>query len=361
MNKTWMRAGVAVAAAGALGIGMAGIAHADDNDPARGTVSTERGWTVNGGDGSSAGAVSASRIWLTPEGSDTAVETYCIDLHTSLITSHVYQEGNWDESEVKNLPKVQWVLHNGYPSVDGATLADNAGADVAGLDDATVEQVAYTATQTAVWTLTDDFVLADDATKDGDAAIDSAVKTVSDYLVSNAADMPEVPDEIVIDGPQVINTAEKAGPFTVTTPGGAAQLTITGGKIVDENDNELTEVPNGGQFWILPEDDADSVVIDAVSSIVKPTGSVFMAIDENSSEMTTESVIKSQKLILGGSIEGEAHLTITFETETDNTLPVTGMSLTNTLILGAALALAGAIALIVFKRRRTAATWGDAA
>lgn len=360
MNKTWMRAGVAVAAAGALGIGMAGTAHADEDAPTKGSVTVDNGWKVNGGEGSSVHKVEAGRIWLTPEGKQAPVETYCIDIHTNLNTDHIYQEGAWDESEVANLELVQWVLHHGYPTLDGAALAEAAGAKVDGLDDETLAQIGYTATQTAVWTYTDEFVLAEDAT-DQDEAIDAAVAAISDYLVANAEATPENPAEVSITGPNVINTAEKTGPFTVTTPGDVATLTIKGGKIVDENDNELTEVPNGGQFWIIPEDAASEIVIDAVSTVAQPTGSVFLATDQSTDELSAKSVVESQKLILGASIEGEVHTEITFKTETSNTLPLTGMSLTNSLILGAGLLLAGAVALVIFKRRRTAATWGDAA
>jgi TQXA domain-containing protein/LPXTG-motif cell wall-anchored protein len=361
MNNTWMRAGVALAAVGALGVGMAGTANADDpTSPTKGSITVEGGWTVYGGEGSSVDKVGAGRIWLTPEGSQSAVETYCIDIHTKLDTKHVYQEGAWDKSEVKNLPLVQWVLHNGYPTVDGASLLDAAKVDAVNLDEQTLAQVGYTATQAAVWTLTDDFKLADDATNKDDG-IDAAVKGVADYLVANATEMPEMPSEIVIDGPELINTAEKSGPFTVTTPGGDAELTIKGGKIVDKDDNELTSVPNGGEFWIVPEEGAENIVVDAVSTVAQPTGSVFLATDQNTDQLSTKSAVKSQKLILGASIEGEVGTTVTFETETDNTLPVTGMSLTNSLILGAGLLLAGAVALVIFKRRRTAATWGDAA
>lgn len=368
MKKTWMRVGVAAAAVGALGIGMVGTASADEPEapnPTRGEVVTESGWTVHGAEGSSVDKVRASHIWLQPEEGGDPLETYCIDIHTQLKPQYTYEESTWDDSGVANLELVQWVLHNGYPSMSGADLAEAAGADVEGLGDETLDDIAYTATQTAVWTLTDEFKLSEKDATEADENVDKAVLAVNNYLVDNAEKMPEPSTEITIDGPEVINTAEKAGPFTVNTPGGEAAVEIKGGKIVDENDEELETVADGGEFWIIPDDDAAEITVDAKSQVAQPTGSVFMAIEGNNEPHATKesklSKVESQRLILAASLEGEVEVTQTYKTETEDTLPVTGMSLTNSLMVGAGLLLAGAAALVIFKRRRVAATWGDAA
>lgn len=367
MKNTWMRAGVALTAVSALGLGMSGTANADDQDkpePTRGSIVTEPGWGVNGAEGSSVPEVNASRIYIQPDDSDTPKETYCIDIKTKLNGDAPYQESTWDDSSVENLELVQWILHNGYPNADGATLAKEAGVDAKALGDK-IDQAAYTATQTAVWTYTDKFKLNEkDATEQG-SDVDAAVATMSKYLVDNAEEMPEPSQDVNIDGPDVINTSEKSGPYNVTTPGDEAALKIEGGKIVDKNDKELKSVPNGGEFWIIPEDDADKIVVKGISQVSQPTGSVFMALDDENAPLKDDpsalSETKSQRLILAASMEGEVGTEVTFETKTDDTLPVTGMSLTTSLLSGAGLLLLGAIALVLFKRRRTAATWGDAA
>ncbi|CAM3501734.1 Cys-Gln thioester bond-forming surface protein [Stackebrandtia soli] len=358
MNNNWMRAGVAAAAAGVLALGMAGTATAEDDIPAptRGSVVVEPGWIANGTED----AERVGRIFLKPEGSETLLPTYCIDLMTPLDSSHMYESGEWTESNVANLALVQWVLHNGYPTADPAALAEAAGADLTDIPD--VNGVAYTATQTAVWHFTDGFNLNVDDATDEHAAVDAAVAAIYTYLTENAAEMPEPVSDIIFDGPSTGDVTEKIGPFTVTTPGGDVELTIDGGKLVDADDNEITSLPNGGEFYINPDDGVENITVKAKGQIAQPTGSVFMTTDQPAEGFSTLSKDDSQKLILGTSLEGETEAEMTLEVSGgDNTLPVTGMSLTTSIILGAVILAAGGALLVVMRRRRVAATWGDAA
>jgi len=360
MKKNWLRAAVALSAAGALGLGMAGTASAEEDQPTaiRGAVETEPGWNVINAGGS---GQQAARIFITPEGSDQRVEAYCIDLHTSLKTEFLYEEGAWDESNVGNLPQVQWILHNSYPSATPANLAEAAGADLTELAEGDHVFAAYTATQAAIWHFTDQFELAEgDSTNKGDVE-DAAVSAIYDYLVANATEMPEPITELTFDGPTTGDMSEKIGPFSVTTPGGDATLSIEGGRLVDADDNEIDTVANGGEFYIRPDDGVTDITVTGTATVTTPTGTIFLATDEQAAMGTFASKDESQKLILAEVIQGETAAELQISVTGEPRLPVTGLSLTNSLLLGAALLIAGAVALVIIRRRRTAATWGDAA
>lgn len=365
MKKNWLRAAVALTAAGALGIGMTGTAVADDEEPApiRGDVTTSAGWRVNHDGGSTLAAM----IYINPEGSDFDVIAYCIDIETSLQTRFIYEEGEWDESNVANLPQVQWVLHNSYPTVEPATLLDNAGFETE-LDESEAMRVAYTATQAAVWSFTDGITLDLDDPVSGSGSeqpgpdADAAVTAVYEYLTTNAVEMPEPVTDITFDGPTSGDLSEKIGPFSVTTPGGDAALEIEGGRLVDADDNDVETVPSGGEFYILPDEGVSQITVTATATVTVPTGTVFLSTGEERGASTNSSPgDESQKLILAGVVSGETQAELQIEVTGEPKLPVTGMSLTNSLLLGAALLIAGAVALVVIRRRRTAATWGDAA
>lgn len=358
MKKSWMRAGVALTAAGAMAFGFAGTANAEE--PVTASPEVGEGWEVYGGEGSSVKKIHASRIYLTPTGTDDKSPVYCVDIHTKLDKTHQYAEGSWDESGVANLGLVQWILHNSYPNVAPADLAKNAKVDAAGLDEATLEQAAYTATQTAIWTKTDNFALKDGDSTEQNEAVDAVVSGINKYLVDSAKDMPEPTGKLEIDGPEGWDTSEKGGPFKLSTGGGPAAVKAEGAKIVDENDKELTEVADGQEFYLIPDDGAETIKLSATSQFSTPTGSVFLTTGQPAEGQRDLKTPDSQRLILAKSLPGETGAEWTFELEGDDTLPVTGMSLTNSLLSGAALLLIGAAVVFVLRRRRVAASWGDA-
>lgn len=366
MNKTWMRAGVAITAAGALGVGMAGTAHADPEDePQRAEIHTESGWTVNGTDDSSVDSIGAALISIMPEGYEgDPLPTYCIDIHTPLQTDRIYHNDTWDESHVDNLDYVQWVLHNGFPNAEPAEVIDSVDDhDLAEVldDDEILEQAFYTATQAAVWNFTDGFHLdLERPTNEGGLA-DKATAFFYSYLVDNAEPMPEPSSDIEFDGPESFDASEKGGPFTVTTPGGDAHLTAEGATLVDADDNEIESVPNGGEFWVVPDDDADEVTVHAVGTVVSPTGAVYLATDEPASGISALDKDESQKLILGAQLEGEVEAELVLTLEHDDKLPVTGSSLTIAALSGLLLLVAGGVTMLMMRRRKVAAAWGDAA
>ncbi|HZE37715.1 MAG TPA: thioester domain-containing protein [Stackebrandtia sp.] len=360
MKKSWMRAGLALTAAGAMGLGMGGTAFADDpkDGPTQVTVTAGPGWMVNGADNSSVSRVEAGIMSLTPKAGGDAALAYCIDIHHPLDVTQLYQEGTWDNSNVANLDKVNWVLNNAYPTKSGADLAKAAGADASGLDEKTLDQAAYTATQTSVWSFTDDFVLnTDKATDEGDA-VNGVVAAEYSYLTKNATKMPEPSNEITLDGPKKFDTSTRGGPFKVNAPG-ETKLDVKGAKAVDANDKEIKSVKPGEKFWLLPDDGTDSVTMTMTSDVVQQTGSVFLGTGTPAASKDVKHD-QPQKLILAKAIPGQVSKNVSFELENGDTLPVTGMSLTNSALVGLGLLLAGAAAIVVLRRRKVAATWGDA-
>jgi LPXTG-motif cell wall-anchored protein len=142
----------------------------------------------------------------------------------------------------------------------------------------------------------------------------------------------------------------KVGPYTVHSGKSEAELTVTGGKIVDKDGNEITTLKNNGQFWIT-SDVVGSVTVHATATFKVPAGQVF--------------VPKRGKgqVVIGpgtGSKTVEAEATATFTavpaspspSPTSPGLPVTGANVTGAAVGGGVLLLAGIGLVLVLRRRR---------
>jgi TQXA domain-containing protein/LPXTG-motif cell wall-anchored protein len=221
-------------------------------------------------------------------------DAYCIDLHHPVALNVDYHEGTWSQAEVKNLGKVQWVLLHGYPQRSGAALLEAAGATAAGISDARLKQLFYIGTQVSVWHFSDGAVLTGPGERRGRPGYGNGefavVKKVYDHLTSKATDAPEPKAELTIAPASRTAAADsKAGPFTVTGPSGPIALTVTGGTAVDGEGRTVTGVTNGGTFW-LGRDGAGEVSAVAKTTATHSTGRVFLFKGKQ----------KRQKLILAG-------------------------------------------------------------
>ncbi|GIJ23094.1 thioester domain-containing protein [Micromonospora lutea] len=287
-GRRWARIALAAVTGGALALGAAAPAAAEA--PATGVAKAVPGSSVKLLLDGKAKRTSALAIEI--EGK--RVTAYCIDYHTSVAIDGTYQEGTWDASQVKNLAKVQWVLTHGHPNADSAALLAAAGAT---MPDGTNEQesvnLLYFGTQTAVWHFSDGIKLGDwVAGRDllSKSKYD-VIKKVHDYLVANATDQPEPRAELSIDPTTATATVgEKAGPFTVKGPAGDITLAVTGGTAVDAEGAPVSTTSNGGQFWLTAEGAGEvSVTASAADSV--SFGRVFLYTGKKA----------AQKLILGGS------------------------------------------------------------
>ncbi|WP_436526595.1 thioester domain-containing protein [Actinoplanes sp. HUAS TT8] len=289
-GRRWAQATLAAVAGGALLIGSAGPAAADE--PTSGIPRSMPNSSVSLLlDGKT---VKTGGINLEIKGQET-VPAFCIDFHTPLGTNQGYTEGTWDESEVKNLAKVQWVLAHSYPNGDSAALLQAAGVQMPSVGQSGRNRLLYFGTQTAIWHFSDGITLGDWNAKArlGDQKEYAVIKGVYDYLTTHATDQPEPAAQLSITPASATAKAgEKAGPFTVAGPAGAVTVAVTGGSAVDADGKPVTTTTNGGQFWLIATGAGKATVkLTAQDSV--SFGRVFLYSGGKE---------KHQKLILGSSV-----------------------------------------------------------
>ena len=347
-STRWAWRAAAVAVGGLLALGGTGIAAAetavihgtpgslDSNDEAVNVINDKGGHQIR-----------ANRLFINVNGKK--VIAYCIDLHTPLGIGLDYQEGPWNTANVgSDLKKIQWILNHGWPAKSIDALVAAAGASKpAGVGATQLERLVYAATQSAVWRYSDpdDFALRE--SPEGfnlDPVQYAFIVKLYKYLVSNATDQPEPAPKLTIDPATKTGEAgKKIGPFTITSGGGEATLTATGGKLVDKDGNPVTKLPNGGQFYVQ-SDTAGTVNVHASGSGQVPIGRVFTFVKQAEK--------KQQKLILadvaGAPLEADATVTVTPPVPG---LPVTGFKVTGAVMAGLLL-LGGGVLLVTNVRRR---------
>ncbi|WBB66476.1 thioester domain-containing protein [Micromonospora sp. WMMD812] len=375
-GRRWARAALAAVAGGALALGVAGPAAADE--PATGVAKTVKGSNVTLLLDGKARGVGALALQVEKK----SLVVFCIDFHTPVALDGKYKEGTWDESQVKNLGKVQWVLTHGYPNADSAKLLAAAGVTVpAGADE---KKLLYFGTQTAVWHFSDNITLGDWV--NGKNLLGkqqyAVVKGIHDYLVKNATDQPEPRAELTVDPTNATATVgDKAGPFTVTGPAGEIALAVTGGTAVDADGKPVTTTTNGGKFW-LTATDAGKVEVSLSAKGSVSFGRVFLF---------AKGKDKHQKLILGGSTDetvtakagasftavpttptptatptpsttatpsatpstpGDSPAPSTSPASNGGALPLTGSPTATAITIGVLLLAAGAVTVLMVRRRR---------
>ncbi|MEU9506767.1 Cys-Gln thioester bond-forming surface protein [Micromonospora sp. NPDC048170] len=282
-GRRWAQIALATVAGGALALGSAAPAAAAPATGVAKSTGASAKLMLNGK------AAKQSELALEIDGK--LVPAFCIDYHTNVAIDGKYKEGTWDESQVKNLGKVQWVLTHGYPNADSAKLLAAAGATVT--EPADTNKLLYFGTQTAVWHFSDGIELGNWV--DGKDLLAEekyeVVKKVRDYLVANATDQPEPKADLSVDPAKAKATVgEKAGPFTVKGPAGEITVAASGGSAVDAEGKPVTTTTNGGQFW-LTADGAGEVKVTVSAEGSVSFGRVFLFTGERA----------AQKLILGGS------------------------------------------------------------
>ncbi len=213
---------------------------------------------------------------------------YCIDYHHNADnTGHTYKPGQWNGSNVKNLPRIQWILTNSFPHLSATAVLHAAGVtDTSGLSDTAF--VAYVGTQTAIWHYSDGVEITGNSQRDN-GSLDkplsakdyAAASKVRSYLIKKASDAPEPPAPAVsIDPAQASGHAgQQIGPFTVATSGTVAGLKITASgdaKVVDKDGKPVGALGNGDKFWVTTGS-TGQVSVSAKGSGTIPTGQVYLA------------------------------------------------------------------------------------
>lgn len=303
--------------------------------------------------------VGAPRLGLKVDGATEPVLAYCIDYRHDINSKDPsYQESTWAPNAngtptKEELSEVQWVLTHSYPTVGvDAVIAAAHGTKPAATNNELLTKLVYAGTQSAIWTLTDGDVFALKSSNDGfnstpNAAADQyqLIVAISDYLVKAAKNPIEEPAPKLVINPAAASgeAGSKIGPFTIESGGGVATLSAVGGKLVDANGKPVTELPNGGKFYVQA-DAAGTVTVTAKGSGTVPIGRVFVA---------KVGPDKQQKLILAGVAgkELEASATVTVTPPVPH-LPVTGVKLTGAITAGVLLVAGGAFLLVAVRRRR---------
>ncbi|MEU4770444.1 Cys-Gln thioester bond-forming surface protein [Micromonospora sp. NPDC023644] len=383
-GRRWARIALATVAGGALALGaVAPAAAADKTGVAKSVKGTSVTLKLNGK------TKTVSQLQLEIDGKP--VTAFCIDYRTNVEIDGTYAEDTWTESRVPNLGKVQWVLTHGYPNADSAKLLAAAGATLPqGVTSAAADNLLYFGTQTAIWYFSDQVTL--DGWESGllpQAGANAeqsyaVIKKVHDYLVANATDQPEPKAELSVDPASAKATVgEKAGPFTVKGPAGEITVAVDGGSAVDAEGKPVTTTTNGGQFW-LAADGAGKVKVTVSAQDSVSFGRVFLFTGKHA----------AQKLILGGSTgatvtaKAEAAFAAaptespspsapaespspsvpaespsptapvdspapsTSPASSGGDLPLTGSPIAASIAAGVALLAAGAVAVLLFRRRK---------
>lgn len=351
MKTRLIKTALVAAVAGITLIGFAGTAQAEDPITTQDAVGK-----VKGKDGISVFRQDADKptsahplVLTTNDGVSQLV--YCIDLHTSLDGSHDYTEDDWSNSGVDKLEKIKWTLHNSLPNETVDAILAKTGATLPGDYSAEEkESFVYAATQATIWHWSDNFDLAEgNSSSEGDD-VDAAVSAIYKWLVDNVTDMPDPgKPELAFSGKTTGKTSDKIQ-VDVDSNLGTITLKVDGGKAVDKDGKEVTEVKGGDSFW-LTSDKAGTVTVTGTGEFKVPVGRVFVS---------TQGKDTSQKLILAGALvkPGEGKHEVKF-TEAP-ALAVTGTSVTIMSVAGVALLAGGVVFAMMFMRRRraAAATWG---
>ncbi|MDH6225425.1 MULTISPECIES: Cys-Gln thioester bond-forming surface protein [Streptomyces] len=266
----------------------AGVAAADDHNPAGGTLATLRaemshtgGATINGE------SVKAGLFTMDIAGGGT-LQSYCIDAHTPTVSGATYQEKSWAESSLANNPdagKIHWILKNAFPQVDEAALAKAAG-----ITGEFTKNDAAVGTQVAIWRYSD-HVRAE--------AKDAEAEQLADYLEKAAQSVEEPGGSLSLSAPAVAgNAGEKLGPVTVTTNAGTASVKVAGEgvKVVDASGNPVTGVANGSELYVDVAEGtpAGTAEVTVEGSVELSVGRAFTGVG-----------VKTQTQILAGSTQGK--------------------------------------------------------
>ncbi|MEV2276359.1 thioester domain-containing protein [Nocardiopsis sp. NPDC049922] len=305
LPRSTARVGLAATVAGLLAFGLAAPAAADPAEPYEGSV---RGRYVGNAESGERIEVNGQRTEvslfnLELENGNT-LTTYCIDFETAIRGNAWYREDAWSnypgKGDFAEPGKVHWVLQNGYPAVDTATLAEAAGAT-----GRTTDAQALSATQAAIWHFSNDGAEL--------TAAHPNVEAIYDYLVEHADELPQIeePDATlsITPGEASGEAGGTVGEFLVETsfegdidvdleaPDGVVLVDLESGEVVDE-------VGNGDTVgFSVPEDAADGSASFSLSTTATvQTGRLFKGEDENN---PTQTLITAQE----GEVEVSASAT----------------------------------------------------
>jgi TQXA domain-containing protein/LPXTG-motif cell wall-anchored protein len=314
--------------------------------------------------------------------SGAALQAYCVDIAQDIDESENapgYVEADWnkhpkpDTSFKKNSAKINWVLHNGYPTVKLADLAKAAE-----LKSELSQAEAIAATQSAVWHFSDDKKL--ENVGDFKDVQSADVFAVYNYLTGakNEGITTEPKPMLSLEPNKLTGKADSViGPFVVTTTATGVTIAAKLPEGVIFSDKAGNELPKAEVATKIQQLDKYEFYVKVPAGI--PTGKVDFTVAGDTefslgrlfiskdSKKPSQSIIlaKTEKVKLEAKGVAEWGVPTTTPTtstpaapapqpkNTDNELANTGASILTPILIGVVLVGAG-VGALVFQRRRRA-------
>ncbi len=375
-----VRGGIAVVAA-ALATMVAAPAASADDGAARGRVEKgagAEGFSVN----LEGGQRYVTELFGLKLSDGSKLKVYCVQIEVGLRTDQDMLERPWNKYPDASSPfkdhndKINWVLHHGYPGSGLKALEGALGKKSVTLHDGLSAEEAITATQAAVWHFSDNKNL--DRAKplpyeDKNASDD--VLALYDYLTgADNAGIGQQPKPTLNIAPAKVAgaTGTRVGPFSVATTGDITDLTSElpeGVKLTDTDGKELKagDVKDGAKLFVdVPKDAKDGTAGFALKVVGNlDTGRLFVG--ENYAKQPAQSLIvaeseKTQVTANAAASWTQAGTTPSSEApqtpggaESGGGLANTGVSAAVPFTIGGLLLGAGALMLLLVRRRRNSA------
>jgi TQXA domain-containing protein/LPXTG-motif cell wall-anchored protein len=197
------------------------------------------------------------------------VYTYCVELNVDIDGNVKMVEVPWDKYPYEATPgdkdggfkahagKINWILQNSYPNVGADKLTQTLAAAGVKLHNGLSAAEAISATQSAIWNLSDGAKLdeSNPTPFDGkDAGAD--VVAAYHYLLDHATDLPQPTASMDLTPPSATGKAgDLIGPFKVTASNVTGKITVTphlpnGVTLTDKDGKALGDVVNGTEVFI---------------------------------------------------------------------------------------------------------------
>ncbi|MFI9381072.1 thioester domain-containing protein [Kutzneria sp. NPDC052558] len=203
------------------------------------------------------------------------VYTYCVELNVDIDGKVKMVEVPWDKYPYEDAPgdtdggfkkhagQINWILQNSYPNVSAATLTDALTKAGVKLHNGLSEAEAISATQSAIWHLSDGAKLDEsDPTPFSGKDAGADVLAAYNFLLAHATDLPQPTPSLDLTPPSLSGKAgDLIGPFTVTTTAGSVKVSSTlpnGVTLTDKDGKALGDVANGAQIYVKVPATADA-------------------------------------------------------------------------------------------------------
>ncbi|MGH3434929.1 MAG: thioester domain-containing protein [Sciscionella sp.] len=293
----------------------------------------KRGYAVNvkAGDATDYSGVIAELMKLRTSEKQT-LEMYCVELTVNLNPDETLVQQPWDKYPGKgdfdkNKSKINWVLHNSYPSLKTSEVGKAAG--IKGLTPAE----AISATQAAIWHFSDGATLntKDPLTRSSAAKHEHNVTALYEYLIGDANTGISTPPGLglsVTPGNLEGHAGTNIGPFTVATTADSVALTSQlpdGVTLLDSNGKPLdpAAITNGSKIYIhVPSDaKAGKAAFTLTAQASTPVGWLF--IGEHYKKHPTQSLIVANSTKTKRSASASAKWSAAVVTTTTSNAPTT--------------------------------------